>query len=96
MILKTCASVTRKASKDGMQGNKQPVADFAVRASQKARNNLPELPNTTFMVVICWVSNGKDVVLASNQLHALYTDVRHWEELVDFMDKNGDPKSHTF
>ena len=62
MILKTCASVTRKASKDGTHGNKQPAADFAERASQKARNNLPELPNTTFMVVICWVSNGKDVV----------------------------------
>jgi len=26
------------------------------------------------------------------QLQASYTDVRHWEELVDFIDKNGGPK----
>jgi len=44
------------------------------------------------MVVICWVSNGKDMVLAPKQLQALYTDVRHWEELIDFIDRNGGPK----
>jgi len=41
------------------------------------------------MVVIRWVSNGKDMVLAPKQLQAFYTDVRHWEELIDFIDKNG-------
>jgi len=51
--------------------------------------NLPELPNTIFMVVICCVSNTKDMVLAPNQLQTLYTDVRHWEELFVFIHKNG-------
>jgi len=40
-------------------------------------------------VMIEWVLNGKDMVLAPKQLQALYTDVRHWEELVDFIDQNG-------
>jgi len=44
------------------------------------------------MVVICWVSTGKDMVLAPKQLQASYTDGRHWEELIDFIDKNGGPK----
>jgi len=60
-------------------------------ASQNARSNLPELPNTTFIGVICWVLNGKDMVLAPKQLQASYTDVRHWEGLIDFNDKNGGP-----
>jgi hypothetical protein len=42
--------------------------------------------------MIHWVSNGKDMVLAPKQLQASYTDVRHWEELVDFIDKNGSQK----
>jgi len=45
-----------------------------------------------FADVISWVSNGKDMVLALKHLQASYTDVRHWEELVDFIDKNGGPK----
>jgi len=40
-----------------------------------------------FTVMICWVLNGKYVILAPKQLQALYTDVRHWEELVGFIDK---------
>jgi len=44
------------------------------------------------MVVICCVLNGKDMVLAPKQLQALYTDVRHWEELIDFIDTNGGPQ----
>jgi hypothetical protein len=58
----------------------------------KARSNLPELPNTMFMVMIHRVLNGKDIVLAPKQLQVLYTDVRHWEEVVDFINKNGGPK----
>jgi len=42
--------------------------------------------------MIHWVSNGKNIVPAPRQLQASYTDVRHWEELVNFMDKNGGPK----
>jgi hypothetical protein len=61
-------------------------------AGTKARSNLSELPNTTFTVMIHWVSNAKDMVLAPKQLQASYTDVRHWKELVDFIDKNGSTK----
>jgi hypothetical protein len=56
---------------------------------KSARSNLPELPNTMLTVMICWVSNGKDFVLAPQQLQALHPDVRHWEEFVDFIDTNG-------
>ena len=42
--------------------------------------------------MINWVSNGKDMVLAPKQLQALYTDVRHWEKLVVFINKNSSPK----
>ena len=38
--------------------------------------------------MIRWVSNGNDMVLAPKQLQASYMDVRHWEELIDFIDKN--------
>jgi hypothetical protein len=92
MFLKKCASEIREARKKGRRGNKRPATDLGERASKKARSNLPELPNTTFMVVICRVSNGKDIVLSPNQLQAAYTDVRHWEELIDFINKNGRPK----
>jgi hypothetical protein len=46
-----------------------------------------------FMVVICWVSNGKELVLAPNQLQALYTDMRQWEELIDIINKKEGPKA---
>jgi hypothetical protein len=68
------------------------VTDLGERTSKQTRSNLPELPNTTFMVVICQVSNGKDIVLSPNQLQAVYTDVRHWEDLIDFINRNGRPK----
>jgi len=42
--------------------------------------------------MIHWVLNGKNMVVAPKQLQASYTDVRHWEELVDFIEKNGGPK----
>ena len=58
---------------------------------EKATSTLTELPNRTFTVMICWVSNGKDVVSAPKQLQASYTDMTHWEELVDFIDKHGGP-----
>jgi hypothetical protein len=32
------------------------------------------------------------MVLALKQLQASYTDVRHWEEFVDFFNQNGGPK----
>ena len=44
---------------------------------KKARGNIPELPNTTFMVVTCRVSNGNDDETSTMQLQASYKDVRH-------------------
>jgi hypothetical protein len=56
------------------------------------RSNLPQLPNTMVMVMNCWMSNGNDIVLSLNQLQAAYTEVRHWEELIDFINTKGHPK----
>ena len=77
MILTTCASEIREARIRGRQGDKQPATDLGYRASKEVRSYLRELPNTTFMVVICRVSNGTDIVPSPNQLEAAYTDVRH-------------------
>jgi len=92
MFLKKCGSEIREAKKNGRRGNEQPATELGECAGKKARSNLPELPNTTFTVMFHWVSNGQDMVLAPKQLQASYADVRHWEELVDFIDKNGGPK----
>jgi hypothetical protein len=43
------------------------------------------------MVVIPPVSNGNNTQTSSIQLQALYPNVRHWEELVDFIEKNCGP-----
>ena len=48
------------------------------------------------MVVICWVSKDKDTVLARTPLQASAADVRDWQELIDFMDKNGGQKEPHF
>ena len=92
MFLKKCVCKIREARKKGRQRNKRPATDLGERVGTQVRSNLPEVPNTTFTVMICWVSNGKDMVLAPKQLQASYTDVRHWEELGDFIDQNGGPK----
>jgi len=42
----------------------RPATDLGERAGKKAISNLQELPNTTFTVMIHWVLNGKDIVLA--------------------------------
>jgi len=66
--------------------------DLEVCSGKKAISNLPELPNTMFLVVIRWVSNVNDIVQSPKQLHTLYTDVQEWKELSDFIDKNWGPK----
>jgi len=66
MFLKKCASEIREARKKGRRGNNRPVTDLGECASNTAKSNLPELPNTMFMVVICCVSNGNDIVLSPN------------------------------
>jgi hypothetical protein len=92
MFLKKCASEIRKARQKARQGNMRPATDLGEHTGNKARSNLLELPNTTFTVMIHWVSNGKDMILGPKQLQPLYTDVGHWEELLDFIDKNGSLK----
>jgi hypothetical protein len=92
MFLKKCASEVREARKKGRRGNKRPATDLGERAGKKARGNVPELPNTTFMVVIRRVANGNNDPTSSMQFQASYTDVRHWEELIDFIEKNCSPK----
>jgi len=62
-----------------------------VRGEQSERY-LPELPNTTLTVVIRQVSNGNNDQTSSNQLQSLYTDVKNWEELIDFIEQNCSPK----
>jgi hypothetical protein len=44
------------------------------------------------MVVIRRVPNGNSDPTSSMQFQASYTDVRHWEELTDFIEKNCSPK----
>jgi len=69
----------------GRRGNKRLVTDLVERPGKKARGNHPELPNTTFMIVIRGVPNGNNDQSSSMQLQASYTDVKHWEELIDFI-----------
>jgi hypothetical protein len=92
MFLKKCASDIREMRKKESRGNMRPWTDLAECPGKKARSTLPELPNTMFTAMITWVSNGKDIFLAQKQLQASYTGVRHWVVLVDFIEKNGDPK----
>jgi hypothetical protein len=76
-----------EARKKGRQGNEHPAMDPAEHAGKNARGNIPELPNTTSMVGICCVLNGKNNQTSSNQLQASYTDATHWEELIDSIEK---------
>jgi len=44
------------------------------------------------MVVIHWVPNGNDMVLAPKQHLVCYIDVRYRVVQIDFIDKNGGSK----
>jgi len=77
--------------KRGRRGNEWPATDMGEHAGNNVTGNLPELPNTPFMVVIRRVSNGNNDQTSSMQLQASYPDVRHWEELIDFIEKNCGP-----
>ena len=70
MFLKKCASEFLKVRRNGRQGNMRPASHLGEHASKMPNSNLSEVPNTTFMVVIRWVSNGKDMVQAPKQLQA--------------------------
>ena len=95
MFFKKCASEVREARKKGRQANKLPETDLGECTHRNARGNIPELPNTTFMVVTRHELNGNNDQTSSMQLQALYTDVRHWEELIDFMKQNCSRKNYT-
>jgi hypothetical protein len=75
-----------------MQCNEQPVPDLGESTCQKAPRKVPKLPNTTFVLVIRRALNGHNDQLPSSQLQASYPDVRHWEELIDFIKNNSYPK----
>jgi len=57
-----------------------------------SRCNLPELPTTTSVIVICGMSKGNDIAISAKPLEASFTDARHWEAMIDFIDKNESPK----
>jgi hypothetical protein len=88
IIMKKFATKILEARKKGWRGNTQPVMDLGGHTSKKVGCTLPELPNTIFMVVIRCVSNGYNISLSPNQLQAVYNDERHWEEQIDFINKN--------
>ena len=92
MFLKKCTSEVREARKKGRRGNKRPATELGECAGKKVRGKVPELPNTTFMVVIRRVPNSNNDPTSSMQFQASYTDVRHWEKLLDFIKKNCTPK----
>jgi hypothetical protein len=50
---------------------------FWTARRQHASIHLPESQNTIYTVIIDWVSNSKEFILAHKQLQASYTDVRH-------------------
>jgi hypothetical protein len=66
--------------------------DLGEWAGKKARCNRPELRNTTFVVAIRQVLNGNNDQTSSMQLQASYTNVRHREELIHFIEQNCSPK----
>jgi len=78
--------------KKARRGNKRPATDLGERVGKKPRGNVPELPNTTFMVVIRRVLNGNNDPTSIMQFQASYTYVRNWEGLIDFIEKNCSPK----
>jgi hypothetical protein len=88
MFLMKCASEVREGRKKGRRGNKRRATDLGECAGKIAKGNLPELPNATFMVVIRRVPNSYNHQTSSMQLQALYTDVSHWEEQIDFIEEN--------
>jgi hypothetical protein len=89
---KTCASKVRMVKNKRRGCKKRPAMDWGEHAGKNLKGNVSELPSTTFMVVIHRVPNGNNDPTSSMQFQPSYTDVRHWEELIDFIEKNCGPK----
>jgi len=68
IIGKQSASEVRNATKKARQWNMQLVTALGQQVAKRFRGNLPELPTTTFMVVIHWVLNGNNDQTSSMQL----------------------------
>jgi len=71
----------------GRLGCMGPAIDLAEWDGKHGLDHLPELPNAMFINVIYWVLNGNNIVLSPKYLQALYTDLRYWEELIEFFQK---------
>jgi len=52
MVLKKCASEDQEVKKNGMGGNKRLATDWGECVGNNVIGNLPELPNTPFLIVI--------------------------------------------
>lgn len=92
MFLKICASDVTEATVKGRHGDKSPAMDFRGLLGNKARGFILQLQNTTSRAVIRQVPNSNSDHTFSKQLQVLYTDVMHWDELINFMETSCGPK----
>jgi hypothetical protein len=88
IFLMQCTSHIRDRLKNRRRDIMRIAPDFGKHAGKTATGNLSLLAITTLMVMIHWVSNGKNFVLAPKPLHALCIYVRHLEDLVDLSNKH--------
>jgi len=93
MFSTNCVSEIEMVRKKGCEGHNRPVVHLGEQVGENVSSNLPQLANTTLMVVICWVSNGKHFILSPKQLQTSYTDESNCEGLVEFIHKNGYPNA---
>ena len=89
--LKQCTRDYCRRREKEISGNKGPEIDLGEHLRTELKCHLPELPNRTFIILSHWVSNGSANLQFPKQLQASYTDVRHWEELKNFIENNEDP-----
>ena len=73
--------------KKGWRGNTRPATDVGELVGHKVKGNIPEMPNTMFVAVIHRVPDGNNIQTFSNQVQSSYTGVRHWEEIIAFIEK---------
>jgi hypothetical protein len=61
--------------------------DFGECVGKPSVDDLPEVPKTRLIVVICRVPNSNNDQTSSMQLQHLYADGRHSEEPMDIIEK---------
>jgi len=91
-FLQYCPRYICGTTKIILQDTKQLKKDLGYCMGKKSSNILPELPNTTFSIVIHQGLNDKNVIVSTEQLQASNTDLRDWEMLTDFIYRNGDQR----